>query len=161
MKHVIIYTDGGALGNPGPGGWAAVLSYKDTRRELSGGFRNTTNNRMELLAVIKALEKLKYPCRATVYSDSRYLVDGVNRGWARRWRAKGWMRTKTDPAKNADLWARLLDQCARHEVEMKWVKGHAGIAGNERCDALVRQVSARKDLPPDKNYESGNMQPAS
>lgn len=107
-KQVTIYTDGGAIGNPGPGGWGAVLMYGPHRKELSGGFRKTTNNRMELLACVKALEALKHPCRATLHSDSQYVVNGMSKGWAKRWRAKGWMRTDKDPAENADLWKRML-----------------------------------------------------
>lgn len=151
--EVTLYTDGGALGNPGPGGYGAVLLYKSQRKELSGGFRRTTNNRMELMAVISGLETLKTPCRITVYTDSRYVADAVEKGWARRWRAAGWMRNKKDPALNPDLWERLLNLLDRHEVEFRWVKGHAGNRENERCDMLTQEASHRPDLPPDTVYE--------
>ena len=137
QPEVTLYTDGGALGNPGPGGYGAVLLYKSQRKELSGGFRRTTNNRMELMAVISGLESLKTPCRITVYTDSRYVADAVEKGWAMRWRAAGWMRNKKDPALNPDLWERLLNLLERHQVEFRWVKGHAGNRENERCDALT------------------------
>ncbi len=154
-KEVTLYTDGGAAGNPGPGGYGAVLLYNDHRKELSAGFRNTTNNRMELMAVIAGLRALKYPCRVLVYSDSQYVVNGIAKGWAEKWRSRGWMRTKSEPAENADLWRTLLDLCDRHAVAFKWVKGHAGNRENERCDQLVKSVFSRKDLPPDTAYETG------
>ncbi len=153
QPEITLYTDGGALGNPGPGGYGAVLLYKSQRKELSGGFRRTTNNRMELMAVISGLESLKAPCRVTVYTDSRYVADAVEKGWAKRWRAAGWMRNKKDPALNPDLWERLLNLLDRHEVEFRWVKGHAGNRENERCDALTQEASHRPDLPPDTVYE--------
>jgi ribonuclease HI len=154
-RSVTIYTDGGALGNPGPGGYGAVLLYGEHRKEISGGFRKTTNNRMELLACIEALKALKYPCCVTLHSDSRYVVDGIEKGWAKRWRSKGWMRNKEEAAKNADLWARLLSLCETHKVAFKWVKGHAGDKENERCDALANTTAMQPDLPPDTNYEQG------
>lgn len=150
---IVIYTDGGALHNPGPGGYGVVILEKGRRRELSGGFRLTTNNRMELTACIVGLQSLKRPSRVTLFSDSKYVVDGLTKGWAERWRKNGWMRTKKDRAENADLWARLLELYKTHEVEMRWVKGHAGVPENERCDQLVRMESARSDLPPDRMYE--------
>ncbi len=153
-KHVTIYTDGGALGNPGPGGYGAVLKYKDHRKELSGGFRHTTNNRMELLAAIEALRALKTRCDVTLHTDSRYLVDGITKGWAKRWRANGWMRNKKDEALNPDLWGELLDLCAKHTVKFVWVKGHAGNPENERCDELSKQAAVQSDLPPDTVYEA-------
>ena len=153
QPEITLYTDGGALGNPGPGGYGAVLLYKSQRKELSGGFRRTTNNRMELMAVISGLESLKAPCRVTVYTDSRYVADAVEKGWAKRWRAAGWMRNKKDPALNPDLWERLLNLLDRHEVEFRWVKGHAGNRENERCDALTQEASHRPNLPPDTVYE--------
>ncbi|ABZ85337.1 ribonuclease h [Heliomicrobium modesticaldum Ice1] len=148
-KEVTIYTDGACLGNPGPGGYGAVLIYGEHRKELSEGFRDTTNNRMEMLAAIKALEALKEPCQVVLYSDSRYLVDAVTQGWARRWKANGWMRNKKDPALNVDLWERLLQLLERHQVEFRWVKGHAGNPENERCDKLATAAAARPDLPLD------------
>lgn len=152
--RVIIYTDGGALGNPGPGGYGVVVVEDGATREFSGGFRLTTNNRMELTACIVGLRALEKPSAVTLYSDSKYVVDGITKGWARRWRSNGWMRTRTDRAVNPDLWAKLLDLCEKHDVEFRWVKGHAGNAGNERCDQLVRVQSARPDLPPDTVYEA-------
>ncbi len=152
-KEVAIYTDGGALRNPGPGGYGVILEYKGHRRELTGGFRRTTNNRMELMAAIEGLRALKEPCRVTLYSDSRYLVDAMEKGWARRWKAQGWMRTKKAPALNADLWEALLRLCDRHDVHFVWVKGHDGHPENERCDHLAREAARRADLPPDEGYE--------
>jgi ribonuclease HI len=152
---VLIFTDGGAIGNPGPGGYGAVLRYNGHRRELSGGYRLTTNNRMELMACIKALEALKFQCSVVLYSDSRYVVDGVTKGWAERWRASEWRRNGGDKAENVDLWSRLLDLCDRHEVEFRWVEGHTGNPDNERCDQLAREAARQADLPPDRAYEAG------
>ncbi len=136
-KHVTLYTDGACSGNPGPGGWGAILVYRETERELSGGEEMTTNNRMELLAVIEGLSRLKEPCRVTVYSDSRYLVDAISQGWAVRWKQNGWMRNKKDRALNPDLWERLLELLTTHECEFVWVKGHAENPYNNRCDRLA------------------------
>ena len=151
-KHVIIYTDGACLGNPGPGGFGVVLIYGDNRRELSGGFGSTTNNRMELMAAIKGLAALRESCRVTLHSDSRYVVDGIAKGWAERWRANGWKRNKKEKAINPDLWGQLLDLCNEHEVEFKWVQGHAGNPNNERCDELAVQAATGNDLPVDTGY---------
>lgn len=137
MKSVTIYTDGACSGNPGPGGWAAILIYGSTEKQLSGGEKETTNNRMELTAAISGLEALKEPCRVTLYSDSKYLVDAVNLGWVYKWRANGWMRTRKEPAKNPELWQRLLAAMAGHEIEILWVKGHADSEYNEKCDKLA------------------------
>ena len=137
MKEVSIYTDGACSGNPGPGGWAAILRYKGQEKVLSGGERETTNNRMELTAALRALEVLKEPCRVTLKSDSRYLVDAVTKGWARSWRAKGWMRNAKEPARNPELWEALLQQLEKHEVQFLWVKGHAEDPYNDRCDKLA------------------------
>lgn len=123
------------------------------RKEISGGFRLTTNNRMELMAVIAALERIKHRCHVIVYSDSQYVVNGIAKGWARRWRVNGWMRNKTEKAINVDLWQLLLDACERHDVEFRWVRGHAGVAENERCDQLSVAASARPDLPADEGFE--------
>ena len=154
MKKIEIFTDGGAKGNPGPGGYGVVLRYGEHSRELSAGFRRTTNNRMELLAAIAGLRALKEPCEVQLFSDSRYLVDGVEKGWALRWRANGWKRNKKgEPAQNADLWAELLAQLARHKVKLSWVQGHAGHPENERCDALVHQAATSGDLAIDQGYE--------
>lgn len=137
MKSVTIYTDGACSGNPGPGGWGAILKYGAHKKELSGADPSTTNNRMELLGVITALETLTESCSVDLFSDSRYVVDGVTKGWAKKWRAKNWMRTPTEPAKNPDLWERLLQLLERHTVTFHWVKGHADNPFNNRCDALA------------------------
>ncbi len=137
MKSVTIYTDGACSGNPGPGGWGAILKYGRHEKELSGGEEITTNNRMELTAVITALEMLKEPCKVELYSDSRYVVDAVNLGWIKAWRAKGWKRSKNEEVKNPDLWERLLPLLEKHDVSFIWVKGHAETEYNNRCDALA------------------------
>lgn len=152
MKMVTIYTDGACSGNPGPGGYGVVLLYGSARKELSEGYRLTTNNRMEVLAVIKGLEALKEPCQVTLYSDSKYVVDAITKGWVTRWKAKGWYRNAKEKASNVDLWERLLTQLEQHEVAFCWVKGHADNPGNERCDELARMAIAKGDLKEDTNY---------
>ena len=152
MKQVVVHTDGACSGNPGPGGWAAILVFGPHRRELSGGFRLTTNNRMELLACIHALEALTEPCRVRLHSDSRYVVEAVEKGWAVRWRANGWRRGKAGPAKNPDLWARLLDLCSRHDVRFVWVRGHAGDVENERADELSTRAAREDCSLPDPGF---------
>lgn len=137
MKKVEIYTDGACSGNPGPGGWGAVLVYAGHEKELSGGERETTNNRMELTAVIEALSALREPCEVTLTSDSKYVIDALVLGWAEGWRARGWRKADKSPAINADLWARLLDLVRIHRMTYVWVKGHAGHPYNERCDRLA------------------------
>ena len=137
MKKVEIYTDGACSGNPGPGGYGAVLIFNGIRKELSCGYIKTTNNRMELLGVIRALEALKEPCEATVYSDSKYVVESIEKDWIGKWKAAGWMRTKKEPAKNADLWKALDGLLKIHSVSFVWVKGHASTAENNRCDKLA------------------------
>ncbi len=137
MRYVEIFTDGACSGNPGPGGWGAILRYGDKEKELSGGEKNTTNNRMELTAVIKALSALKEPCRVKLTTDSKYVVDSINLGWARSWQKNGWRKADKKPALNAELWEQLLALMDIHTVEMVWVKGHAGHPENERCDALA------------------------
>lgn len=137
MKEVTIYTDGACSGNPGPGGWAAILQYGAHEKEISGGDPMTTNNRMELLGVISALERLREPCRVQVYSDSKYVIDAITKGWAVRWKARGWMRTAKEPAKNPELWERLLALLGKHDVTFHWVKGHAENPYNNRCDELA------------------------
>jgi ribonuclease HI len=137
MKSVRIYTDGACSGNPGPGGWGVLLQYGDSEKELCGGERQTTNNRMELMAAITALETLKEPCRITLYTDSKYVMDGITQ-WMKGWKAKGWKTAAKKPVKNQDLWIRLDEAITRHHIEWQWVKGHAGNAGNERADALAR-----------------------
>ncbi len=154
-KRVFIYTDGGCINNPGPGGYGVVLLYRKHRRELFGGFRRTTNNRMELMACIVGLNALKWKCSVTLYSDSKYVVNGIEKGWARRWRANLWMRNETEAAENADLWEQLLCRCQAHDVKFVWVKGHAGNRENECCDKLATLSASKKDLPPDEAYESG------
>ena len=145
-KNITIYTDGACSGNPGPGGFGAILDYNGTRKEFSGGFLNTTNNRMEILAVITGLEALKEPCNVIVVTDSRYVTDAIEKGWAKKWRARGWRRGKNEKALNPDLWARLLDLCDYHTVRITWVRGHAGHPENERCDELAVAASRRSDL---------------
>jgi len=152
-KDVTIYTDGGCLGNPGPGGYGAVLRHGGHEKRLSGGFRQTTNNRMEIMGAIVALEALKAPCSVTLRSDSKYLVDAMRLGWVERWKAHGWRRNKKDRAVNVDLWERLLAACQRHTVTFVWVRGHAGHQYNEICDTLATQAAARADLPTDEEYE--------
>jgi len=149
MKKITLYTDGACSGNPGPGGWAAILRYGDHSKELSGGYRRTTNNRMELMAVIRGLESLKEPCAVSVVSDSRYIVDAMNKGWVRRWESNNWKRNKTERALNPDLWSRILSLCAHHEVSFEWTRGHAGHRYNERCDELAVAAMQHPDLPDD------------
>lgn len=151
---VIIYADGACEGNPGRGGYGAVLLWDKTRKEISGGFARTTNNRMELRAIIEALSLLNKPCRVKVYSDSKYVVDAMREGWVHSWRKKGWRNAQGKPTPNVDLWKRLLELCETHEVEFFWVKGHSGIEENERCDALAVAASQRPDLPADEGYSS-------
>ncbi len=153
IKSIIIYTDGACRGNPGPGGYGVVLKYGEQRKELSGGFRLTTNNRMEIMAAICGLRALKERCSVIVYTDSQYLSNAINKGWARRWRANNWMRNRKDRAVNPDLWDELLKLCDRHDVVFKWVRGHSGNPENERCDALSVQASRGHDLPADEGYE--------
>lgn len=151
--QITIYTDGGALNNPGPGGYGVVIASGAEITELSGGFRLTTNNRMELLACITGLRAIEKPAAIRLFSDSQYVVNGITKGWAVKWKANGWMRTKTEPAINPDLWDDLLALCEKHAVEFCWVKGHAGIAGNERCDELATAAALKHNLPVDSFYE--------
>ena len=144
MKTVTIYTDGACSGNPGPGGWGAILEYQGHEKELSGGEAQTTNNRMELTAVIRALEQLKEPCRVELWSDSKYVIDALDKGWAKGWQKKGWIKSDKKPALNPDLWERLLALTARHSVNCHWVKGHADNPKNNRCDELA--VAAREAI---------------
>ena len=137
MKTVTLYTDGACSGNPGPGGWGAILSYNGVEKELYGGEGNTTNNRMELLAVISGLEALKEPCHVELYSDSKYVIDGLSKGWAASWRKNGWRKADKKPALNPDLWERLLNLTEKHELSYHWVKGHADNPYNNRCDQLA------------------------
>lgn len=142
-KQVEIYTDGSCLNNPGPGGWGAILCWNGVEKELSGGDPDTTNNRMELTAAIMALRALKQPCDVTMTSDSKYLCDGMSKGWAASWKKKGWKKADNSPALNPELWDELLNLCAAHSVKFVWVKGHAGHPYNERCDEMA-QARARE-----------------
>lgn len=149
MKQIELFTDGACSGNPGPGGWGAILRYNGIEKELSGGERETTNNRMELTAVIEGLSALREPCRVRLVTDSRYVADGLGKGWAASWQKNGWRKADKKPALNSDLWERLLELYNRHDVGIEWVRGHAGHPENERCDALA--VSFYKALQEQKN----------
>ncbi len=140
-KHVDIYTDGACSGNPGPGGYGVILMYGSLKRELSGGEKQTTNNRMELSGVIRGLSALREPCEVALYTDSQYVVNAMTKGWAKKWQANGWMRNKREKALNPDLWEKLLALCEQHEVTFHWVKGHAENAYNNRCDALAVEAA--------------------
>lgn len=145
MKTVTLYTDGACSGNPGPGGWGAILLYEGREKELSGGEDATTNNRMELTGVIRGLEALNQPCIVELYSDSKYVIDALDKGWARGWQRRGWVKSDKKPALNPDLWERLLELCDYHTVHLHWVRGHAGNEYNNRCDQLaVAQWKKRK-----------------
>jgi ribonuclease HI len=148
MKSVILYTDGACFHNPGPGGYGVVLLFNGHRKELSGGYRRTTNNRMELTAVIVGLETLKEPCRVQLFTDSEYITNAINLGWVGRWERTGWKK-----AKNPDLWKKLLVLLKKHQVVFNWVKGHAGNPENERCDQLALQASHSQTLAMDEFYE--------
>ncbi len=154
VPQVEIYTDGGCEPNPGVGGYGVVLLHPKKRGEASGGFRRTTNNRMEIYAAIKGLEMLKQPCKVTLYSDSQYLVDTIMKGWAVSWKKKNWWRTNKERAVNIDLWEKLLPLCEKHQVEFCWVKGHAGNQENERCDQLSVTALHQPNLPADDGYEN-------
>ena len=136
-KEVELFTDGACSGNPGPGGWGAILRYKGKEKELSGGENDTTNNRMELTAAIMGLSALKEPCKVTLTTDSKYVADGITLGWAESWRKNGWRKADKKPALNPDLWEALLNLCEKHDVKIVWVKGHDGHPENERCDQLA------------------------
>ena len=155
-KQVTMYTDGACIGNPGPGGYGVVLKYGAHRREFSVGYRRTTNNRMELMGPIKGLEALKQRCHVTLYSDSRYVVDSIEKGWAKRWRDNRWKRNKREKAVNPDLWKILLDLCEKHDVEFRWVRGHSGDPENERCDQLATQAAQGSALQIDEVYEASS-----
>jgi ribonuclease HI len=155
-KKVTIYTDGGCNPNPGTGGYGVVLIYGTNRRELSGGYRLTTNNRMELLAAIHGLDALKESCNVRLLSDSQYVVNGIHKGWAKRWQSNGWRRNKEEFAENRDLWARLLRLCEAHVVEFQWIRGHNGHVENERCDTLARIGATCHPLLIDSEYEAAS-----
>lgn len=152
VKHVVIYTDGACTGNPGPGGYGVVLLHGEQRKELSGGFRLTTNNRMEILACIVGLRALKEPSAVALYSDSQYVINSITRGWARRWKKNDWKRGDED-ARNPDLWQQMLDLCDKHKVRFHWVRGHSGNEENERCDQLAREAALGFDMAIDSFYE--------
>ena len=152
MKNVTIYTDGACSGNPGPGGWGAILQYGTAKKELSGSEPSTTNNRMELLGVITGLEALKRPCRVEVHSDSQYVVNAFNQHWVEGWLKRGWRNAGKQPVKNVDLWKRLLAAKEPHEVTFHWVKGHAGHPENERCDQLATAAADAPDRQVDEGF---------
>lgn len=141
LREVEIFTDGACSGNPGPGGWGAILRYMGHEKELSGGETETTNNRMEMTALIRALEQLREPCVVQLYSDSQYVINALEKGWAKGWRARGWKKSDKTPALNADLWAHLLELTETHQLHYHWVKGHAGHPENERCDQMAVEQS--------------------
>lgn len=143
MKHVDVFTDGACSGNPGPGGYGIIMKYKDTIKEFSGGAAQTTNNRMEMTAVIEALSMLKESCEVTVYSDSKYVIDAVTKGWAKSWQKNNWVKSDKKKALNPELWEKLLGLLDKHRVEFVWVKGHAGHPENERCDELAVEQSQK------------------
>ncbi len=155
--RVTIYTDGSSVRNPGRGGYAAVMLFEGQRKEVSGGFRLTTNNRMEMMAALTGLSLLKRPCAVTIYTDSKYLHDAISNGWIKRWLKNGWRTREDTPVANQDLWLPLWEQVQKHDVKFEWVRGHAGNVENERCDELATSMSARDDLPPDAGYENGLM----
>ena len=157
MHTVTIHTDGSCLGNPGPGGWAATLHLEgsDHSRELVGGFASTTNNRMEITAVLEGLAALREPCAVTVVTDSQYVCNAVNKGWLASWQRKNWVNSAKKPVKNVDLWQRLIPLLARHRVRCVWIRGHAGHPQNEHCDELARTFAARADLPRDPGFVPG------
>lgn len=137
LKKVKIYTDGACSGNPGPGGWGAILKYGENSMEISGGDKSTTNNRMELTAVIRAIQKLKYPCSIDIYTDSQYVANAFLKGWIWNWKKNGWKKSDKKPVLNSELWEELLNALSPHEYKFNWVKGHAGHPENERCDRLA------------------------
>jgi ribonuclease HI len=152
MKRVVIHTDGACKGNPGPGAYAAVLSSGGHRKELAGGFRLTTNNRMEIRAAIAALELLSEPCEVDIHSDSKYLVQAIGERWIEGWKRRGWLTSDKKPVKNKDLWLRLIAAMAPHHIQWHWVKGHAGHRENERCDELANLAVMRPNLPEDEGF---------
>lgn len=152
---VVIHTDGSCLGNPGPGGWAAILRYGDTEKELSGGYKLTTNNRMELLAVIEALGALTRSCAVDLHTDSKYVRDAIEKGWLANWQKKGWKTAAKKPVKNQDLWRRLMPLIERHRVRFHWVRGHAGDPLNERCDVLAKAAASPGPSGPAQAEDTG------
>jgi len=161
MKQITIYTDGACKKNPGPGGYGVVLQYGEKRKELAAGYRLTTNNRMEIMSAIAGLEALKEPCEVHILSDSQYLVNAIEKGWARRWKAKNWKRGKNEKAVNPDLWERLLALCKIHRVRFEWLKGHSGHSENERCDKLASDAAVNHNHAIDEGYEKQEAASAS
>lgn len=157
MKQVTIYTDGACSGNPGPGGWCAILEYQGREKMISGGEESTTNNRMELMAVIVALEALNRPCEVEVHSDSQYVVNAFNKHWIDGWKKRGWKTANKQPVKNRDLWERLLAARSKHKVEFIWVKGHAGHELNERCDELATTAADGSNLDIDTGFNESDL----
>jgi ribonuclease HI len=153
-KQISIYTDGSCLGNPGPGGYGIIIVSDGWTEEISGGFRRTTNNRMELLAAIIALESVKTDSAVTVYTDSQYLVNSINKGWAKKWNDNHWVKSDKKTALNPDLWDRLLKLCQKHRVEFVWIRGHHNHPKNDRCDKLATDAARKPDLPADEIYEN-------
>lgn len=153
MKKVEIFTDGACSGNPGPGGFGAVLKYGTKTKEISKGYYLTTNNRMEIMGVLESLKALKEPCDITLCSDSKYVLDSLSKGWAEKWKAAGWMRNKHDKALNVDLWEALLNEISKHKIKYVWVKGHTGHAENERCDVLAVSAYTNGNLIEDTGYK--------
>ena len=156
--NITIYTDGSSRGNPGRGGFGTLLISGTRRKEIAVGYQKTTNNRMELLAAIAGLEVLKRPSDVTLYSDSKYVIDAVNKGWLNGWKRRGWIKSDKQPVKNVDLWKRLDAAAAEHAVTWKWVKGHAGHPENERCDELATSAADGDDLKPDRGFEQQQQQ---
>jgi len=152
QQSVTIYTDGACLGNPGPGGYGAVIACGEERQELSGGRKLTTNNRMELLAVIEALKALPQPCVVSLFTDSRYVHDAIEKRWLASWQKKGWVNAEKKPVKNQDLWLRLLPLLTRHTIKFNWVRGHTGNPDNERCDVLAKSAANSRTLEADSGY---------
>ncbi len=152
--QVTVYTDGACLGNPGPGGWAALIKSGGQYREIAGGYRRTTNNRMEISALIQALNALEHPCRVEAYTDSRYLNDALNKGWLAGWVKNGWRTASKKPVKNRDLWEALLKELKRHRVSLSWTRAHSGQKENERCDHLAKLQAQKSNLPRDPGMES-------
>lgn len=154
MQEITIYTDGSCLGNPGPGGWAAVLRLNGSEhcREFSGGYALTTNNRMEIMGVLEALAALKEPCTVTLYTDSQYVCNAVEKGWLWSWKKKNWIKSDKKPVKNIDLWQKMIPLLMTHKVTFKWLRGHSGHAENERCDVLAREFASQRNLPPDTGF---------
>jgi ribonuclease HI len=157
-ETVVMFTDGSTNANSGAGGYGIVLRYKENVKELSGGFRKTTNNRMEIIACIEGLQALKRKSEVVIFSDSQYVVNGISKGWAKKWQAQNWIRNDKESVENADLWAQLLALCDQHRVEFRWVKGHNGMKENERCDQLAWEAAQKRHLPVDEGFE--NPQPA-